>query len=1005
MTSISHIGQRFIGLVVFLCLHTVCSAQSPNKIDSLKRIISTNINDSLKIRAYTNMFPVWISNDLDSSRYYSTKGYSLAKQTKNSKGIADLSVYTAYVDIRRGSYAQAHQILDEALELLNKLNNYKPGQFHVLNWKAYAYRHESKLDSAKIMLTEIIDASASSYPQNTISAYFTLGQIANSEHKFHEAISYYQNADSLCLHYNKTMDNPTCASILANIGMIFKAPLSQYNKALDYLGKARSLYLQRRDQILVYGVDIEMAEIYYEQQEYEKAKNLLKTAVQFYKEQGIVKDQLKAMAVLNKVYLATHDYVLADQYLQNTYDLSIKIQDTFNLATTLVGMGILDTGLKRYERAEQRLNKALEYSQLVDDEDLKGWVYEELANLYLATEDYGKAYWAREGNFKWQLEKERAINQSKVSELESRYQSDKKEQEIALLTSDNKLAEQQKSSQKITFMAISGILLLGLISIYILYRNKGKVAKKLKELDGMKSRFFSNISHEFRTPLTLISGPVEHQLSKEHLQEDDKLELTLIQRNAKRMMALIDQLLELSRLDAGGQALEIGHYDLHFFMNQLVEPFRYRAQQQKLGFKSQYTGEYMAWFDKEVLYKVISNLLGNAIKYTDPQGEIAIGVYRKDERVEITVENTCSRFNDADLPQLFTRFYQSDNHMSGVGIGLSLVKELVQFHKGNIGVEKRNGDRICFSLYLPGKRTAYSASELKSIDPEATQYAYTTGIKEGTFETEDEEMQNDDQPVLLVVDDNTDICLFVQNLFKHRFKVLSADNGLMGVKKAQETIPDIILSDIMMPDKDGLYLVNTLKNDERTSHIPIILLTAKSGSSNEIQGLKTGADAYVVKPFETEKLKVQVNNMLHNRRLLQQHYQDTGMFNGMLQKESISQKDRFIEHLQEVLSEHLTDPTFNAESFSRAMHMSRMQLHRKIKALTAGSTSEFLRSERLKLAKQMLYTPGITVAEVAYRSGFNQPAYFTTCFKEKYGISPSQYVGQGNTSDTTHMAD
>ncbi|MCX2678614.1 response regulator [Galbibacter sp. EGI 63066] len=979
-----------INLVLWGCI--ICMAQTSRKLDSIKDIIATTTNDSIRIEAYNDLFPYWIHKNLDSSQFYTEKGYEQAKKSGIPKGIADLSVFTAYVDMRRENYKQAHQILDEAYRLLKKNGSYKPGEFHVLNWKSSIYFEEGKTDSAKYVLKEIVEASASEFPQNTLLAYFRMGDIASSERNFHEAISYYLKVDSLCVVYDREGAS-YCNSSLANIGVIFKEELLQLDKGLEYLVKGRQGYAEKGEDILVYEIDIEIAEIYFIRKQYEKAESLLRPALQFFREQGIPKNRAAALNVLGKVYLLSDRYGEAAAVLQEEYELGVKDKDTFHMASALIHKGMLSTRKGNYTEAENKLKEGVSLASRLENSYLEEVAYKGLTQLYRSTEHYKNALLSEEKWYGLQIEKEKEINQSKLSELETRYQAEKKEQEITLLTARNKLVEQQKKTQKIIFAATSGILLLGAVSIFMLYKNREKTTKKLKELDRAKTRFFSNISHEFRTPLTLISGPVEHQLSKKGLSADDELDFHLIQRNANRMMELIDQLLELSRLDAGGGRLVVGYYNLELFIRQLLEPFHYLADKQEIRFQYSITGIKMAWFDREILHKILSNLFSNAVKYTDRDGYVKVEVVQKGSNAVFWIKNTGSQLDEADIEHIFTRFYQSDTNSGGVGIGLSLIKELVSVNHGDIAVTKNENGEVCFRVSLPVTREAFSEDEITGHYPSEETLPFSGTEHEDSKIINGADILADDKPLLLIVDDNADICLFVENIFKEDYRVLKAENGMTGVQKAVKTIPDIIISDIMMPQKDGISLVNTLKNDERTSHIPIVLLTAKSGSHNEISGLKTGADAYIVKPFQQEKLRVLIENLLKNRQLIQQQFRNTDLFSTTAMK--VSPKDHvFIKRLKEVLAKNLTEPLFNAANFGEAMCMSRMQLHRKLKALTGQSATEFIKDQRLKLAVQLLKKSGVSISEIAYRVGFNQPAYFATCFKETFKVSPSEYAEQ-----------
>ena len=333
---------------------------------------------------------------------------------------------------------------------------------------------------------------------------------------------------------------------------------------------------------------------------------------------------------------------------------------------------------------------------------------------------------------------------------------------------------------------------------------------------------------------------------------------------------------------------------------------------------------------------------------------------------------------------MFQRYYQHSKSTDGVGIGLSLVKELIILSHGNIVANTLNKDDIQFTVTLPIERSFFNASEIFEEIPKKKHEAINNHNAQETSKTQT-------NAIMLIVEDDEDIRLFLKSIFKDAYKIEEAINGEQGIKKAIKLIPDIIISDIMMPKTDGIILCNSLKNDERTSHIPIILLTAKSGNANEIEGLKTGADDYVVKPFNSEKLKIKVNNLIQLRLKLQQRFSQS------LELKDITVttvEQLFLNKLKEVLNDNITNSIFSSEVFSKKMLMSRMQLHRKLKALTGLSTTEFIRSERLKLAKQLLQTSDLSISEIGYQVGFNTPSYFIKCFKKTYNITPLELTSR-----------
>ncbi len=512
---------------------------------------------------------------------------------------------------------------------------------------------------------------------------------------------------------------------------------------------------------------------------------------------------------------------------------------------------------------------------------------------------------------------------------------------------------------------------------------------RLKQLNDYKTKLYTNLSHEFRTPLTLIAAPVKKLLKSKNIPVDVKKDLVLVERSADRLVGLVDQLLELSKLESGFVQLRIAHGNLELFLNALLASFIPLSIEKKIKLSSRIHSIDFAWFDSDVLEKIVNNLLINAIKYTPNKGAIDFIAQSDGNMLEIKVENDVSEMKEEELQKIFERFYQSDKHNEGFGIGLSLVKELVALNHGKIEASYTKEKRIRFSLRIPMEKSGFSDSEIDLLQTEVIHPKVVSDF--------DSQMDDFDasQKIILLVEDHSDLRRFTKSLFENDYKVIEAENGIVGIRKAFQFIPDIIISDIMMPEKDGIVLCATLKEDERTSHIPIILLTAKTGEETELIGLKTGADDYILKPYNPEKLKIRVQKLIESRIKLRKRYQQ----NVILKPNEIaftSADENFFKRLQLVLNENLINPEFNAATFSSTIGMSRMQLHRKLNALTGLSTTAFITSQRLKSALPLLEKNNITVAEVAYATGFSSPSYFIKCFKETYGKTPSKYL-EGNT--------
>ncbi|WP_345006610.1 hybrid sensor histidine kinase/response regulator [Snuella lapsa] len=428
-----------------------------------------------------------------------------------------------------------------------------------------------------------------------------------------------------------------------------------------------------------------------------------------------------------------------------------------------------------------------------------------------------------------------------------------------------------------------------------------KETKRLKKLDKLKTRLYTNLSHEFRTPLTLITGPVEKQLNNPSLTNEDKQDLILVQRNSKRLLGLVDQLLDLSKLETGNLNLSVSKGNLSVLLKQIIAGFIYKAEEKDIAFTFKIVPMPQAWFDKDVIEKIVTNLLSNAIKYTLKQGKIHFESTTHQDQVIITTVNNGNTLKNSEIGKLFKRFYQSNKNTDGVGIGLSLVKELVTLSHGNIVAHTINNDEIQFTVTLPIERSLFNTSEINDHSNERVdKEEINTPL---SFVDSTDTTNGTKKYLLQIVEDDKDIRQFIRSILKEEYNIIESSNGKQGIKKALKHIPDIIISDIMMPKTDGIQLCKTLKNDERTSHIPIILLTAKSGDKNEIEGLKTGADDYIIKPFNSEKIKVRIQKLIELRHNLQKRYGNAYELNDVINSKPDQQ---FLFRLKKILDSHIT---------------------------------------------------------------------------------------------------
>ncbi|MDX2070971.1 MAG: two-component regulator propeller domain-containing protein [Haliscomenobacter sp.] len=515
-------------------------------------------------------------------------------------------------------------------------------------------------------------------------------------------------------------------------------------------------------------------------------------------------------------------------------------------------------------------------------------------------------------------------------------------------------------------------------------------AERLKELDAVKTSLYTNITHEFRTPLTVILG-ANDQIAQEP-EQWVKPGTEMIRRNGKQLLNLINQMLDLRKLETGNMPIHWIQGNIVEYLRYLFDSFHSLAESKSIGLHFLAKKEAIVMdYDSEKILLILNNLLSNAIKFTPSAGQIYLQVDQVADlggAIEIKLRDTGIGITEDNLPYIFDRFYQVDDSTTrgaeGTGIGLALVREMVRHLQGTLVVESEPGVGTIFTIQLPIHREAKLVEALN-------------------FQTLDVVTRNDDpllviapqseeenKPCVLIIEDNADVVHYLQACLANRYQVLVAINGEEGIQKAIERVPDAIISDVMMPIKDGFAVTSTLKDHEATSHIPIILLTAKADIESRIQGLRRGADDYLAKPFHKEELLVRLENLIVNRAKLQKRYASITQIPEPSEDINLQKEDEFIQKVREVLEQNYTEAEFKSPQFQRAMGMGRTQLHNKLKALTNLSTTEVINQFRVQKGKVLLETTSMNVSEVAYAVGYNDPKYFSERYMEEFGERPSQ---------------
>lgn len=547
---------------------------------------------------------------------------------------------------------------------------------------------------------------------------------------------------------------------------------------------------------------------------------------------------------------------------------------------------------------------------------------------------------------------------------------------------------QYNTQRIIMWMVIVFAVLLVLIAAqaYWGYTNSRRLNAELMELSRQleentraKLDFFTNVSHDLRTPLSLVAGPLEHALEGS-LQDDQKETLLLARRNVDILRRLVNNILDFRKIESGNMPLTLYRFDLPSAVKEWMSGFD--GTSRTIRYDGAQSLEVEA--DMRLLECILFNLLGNSIKHTSPEGEITVSVQLEGADAILTVKDNGEGIPLEKLPYIFDRFYQAGKHTSGTGIGLALVKGIAELHGGSVSVESVPGEGATFFIRIPIRHEGAEVQESPDAAEFTERFQDVYRAADSSLEEAASSVTESDRPTILVVDDNSDLREFIGTLLQGEYRIIKASDGKEALDKATRELPDLVVSDVMMPVMDGLVLCKALKGQFSTSHIPVILLTAKSLEEQRAEGYDSGADAYISKPFSEKVLLSRIGNLLKSRILLKEHYLETG------ESASRPQENDFLSRFRAKVQEHISDENLSVEQIGAEIGLSRVQLYRKVKALTGYSPVELVRITRLKAAAEMLKTTDKTISEIAYAVGFGTPSYFSKCFKELFGRQPGE---------------
>lgn len=991
-------------LVIFLLSCAVCVGQTA-RIDSLKAVLPTLAADTNRVNTL-----ILLAQELRPRRdsmavKYANEAYHLAKKLDFLRGKASAST-----QLGRWKYAKGR--LDEALGHYREAMSLheKAGDIHGMG---VANLNMGGVYVAQTKLGEALECYRKAFTQfeqegdslEMAKALGGIGLFYDQTGNYSAALDNYFKALKILESAN---DAEAVIGTLREIANVYNQ-LGDFTKSIEFYHKV--LDIEELDEFGTAATQCNLGIAYSKAGEHKKAMDALNEALAFFKKVNYPYGEAIVLNNIGSAYSRHNDFRAAIQFFraslqtlgENKNDATLgNLRD---LAHAYVKMGLADSALFF---GKQGLVVAREVNAPAKVVEIQQALYEacKLKHDYKNAIYYHEQYMAGKDSLFTEE------SNAKIRELQIKFETEKKDQQIANLDNENALQESRFRNRMLMLGGVTVVTVLVIVILFITIRfnkrrqqterllldeqlrNKKMEAEKLQELDELKSRFFANIAHEFRTPLTLISGPVENML-EDNPDKYLKDQLTLVQNNSSRLLGLVNQLLDLSRLESGAVKLDVQKGDVMAFVKGITFSFQSLADEKEIALACHTSPDSLTMdFDRDKLEKIMSNLLSNAFKFTPDLGTINVTATHTGNNgsssLEIRVSDSGVGIQDDQLHFIFDRFYQADNAQTraaqGSGIGLALTKELVQLHGGTIRAESIPGKGTTFSVQLPVFDNANVAEfsddgQLKKDNRYAHQHEQPANNSVAL-------PNNEKEAIVLVIEDNTEVRQFIVDSLKNDYTIITAGDGEEGIAMATEHVPDLIVSDVMMPVKNGYDTCLALKQDERTSHIPVILLTAKAGLDNKIEGLETGADDYIAKPFSPRELHARVRNLINTRKKLREKYLSQALSGD--NAEGKTREDSFLIKIRDAIKLRLDNPELSVDDLCEEVGMSRTSLHRKLKALTGQSAGQFVRILRLQQGQVLLRESDYNVSEIADKVGFTSPAYFAYSYAAHFGYPPSE---------------
>lgn len=935
----------------------------------------TSTSDSLQLSGLLQRSRSLARTNPDSAHWYANQVLARAREIHSPPFIYGAILVQGNLDFDQGNYENAFQIWENGRREMQKMGAAAEAANFLIELGT-AHRKQSEYRKA---LFYFLDAKhefeAQGMEAELSKVYNNLGLVYHRLYQFDQALEYYHQS----LKFNLAEGRQTPISVLYNNISSTFTEMGELDSALIYLHKAKDIRIAQGDQKGIALILNNEGLLYTKHQKYAEAENSIGQAI----------------------------------------ELARKLKDSPLEATFLINQGFNYLEWKQPEKSIEYGLRGMKMARLNHQKHEEAESCQNLAQAYALKGDYARAYPYLE---KYIGLKDNILPRdlaARVAEEEARLEKEKQENEIRILEYQEEISSMALASEKRLNWAMTGgigLLLVIALLLYARYRTKQRTNEQLKEADRMKSRYFANISHEFKTPLTLILGPLDTLLQEENTDQATTESLRRMQRSARHLLDLNLQLLDLSRLESKKMGLKTENGDLVSTLREMALSFQSMASQRKINFQLHLPeAPLQAVFDRDKLERIVNNLLSNAFKYTPDGREVRFYLhsparYQPKEKenlpsnllpansYEIRVEDDGQGIAHDDLNRIFDRFFRVDatrnSLQSGTGIGLALLAEIVELLEGRVWVESSENEGSSFTVRLPLK----SELLVKNLQ-EVSQDAPETQAREAVSTPGKEHQaapvpENHDQPLLLIAEDHAELRAYIRDTFAGKYQVLEAENGKVGLELAIQRVPDLIISDLMMPFLDGMEFCQKVKTNEKTSHIPFVLLTAVSTVESRLEGLETGADDYLNKPFNAQELQARVKNLIAQRARLREKFSRPNLAQpAEITVTSVDEK--FLQKLFATIEENISDPELNVEFLGEEMSMSKAQFYRKVKAITDLSPVELIRNIRMKRAAQLLRKNFGNVADTMYEVGFSNSSYFAKCFKQQFGVAPSEYVEEG----------